>query len=48
MLFPKILSNYKGKNNNFTTENSSRHHFSQVIKTNITSNKTHQHNVTLT
>lgn len=47
MFFPKILSNYKGKNSNFTAENS-RHHFSQVIKTNITSKKTHQHNVTLT
>ena len=48
MFFPQILSNYKGKNSNFTAENSSRHHFSQVIKTNITSNKTHQYNVTLT
>lgn len=48
MFFPKILSNYKGKNSNFTAENSSRHQFSQVIKTNITSKKTHQHNVTLT
>lgn len=37
---PKLLTNYKGQNSNFTVEKTSRHHFNPVTEVSITYSKT--------
>lgn len=40
---PKLLTNYKGQNSNFTVEKTSRHHFNPVTEVSIIYNKTCWH-----
>lgn len=42
-----VTTNHKGKQSNLTVEKLGRCHLHHVIKVNITSDKTHQHHVSL-